>query len=100
LKLTDLTFKLTHITFNHGAFELSLGSWAIERQNDQVKHYVSSSLFNHHSVVFISFKKQNSEISLYDTLKSLIYVVFMDPHQGNEWCYAFLFLQLILMWSS
>jgi hypothetical protein len=25
LKLTDLTFKLTHITFNHGAFELSLG---------------------------------------------------------------------------
>jgi hypothetical protein len=26
LKFTDLTFKLTHITFNHGAFELSLGS--------------------------------------------------------------------------
>ena len=26
LKSTDLSFKLTHITFNHGAFELSLGS--------------------------------------------------------------------------
>jgi hypothetical protein len=26
LKSTDLTFKLTHITFNYGAFELSLGS--------------------------------------------------------------------------
>ena len=26
LKFIDLTFKLTHITFNHGAFELSLGS--------------------------------------------------------------------------
>jgi hypothetical protein len=26
LKFTGLTFKLTHITFNHGAFELSLGS--------------------------------------------------------------------------
>jgi len=26
LELTDLTFKLTHITFNHGAFELSLES--------------------------------------------------------------------------
>jgi hypothetical protein len=26
LKFTGLTFKLTHITFNHGAFELSFGS--------------------------------------------------------------------------
>jgi hypothetical protein len=46
LKFTDLTFKLTHITFSHGAFELLLGAWAIERQNDQVKHYVLNSLFN------------------------------------------------------
>ena len=42
LEWTDLTFKLTHITFNHGASQPSLGSWVIERQNDQVKHYVSS----------------------------------------------------------
>jgi hypothetical protein len=26
LKFTDLTLKLTHITINHGAFELSLRS--------------------------------------------------------------------------
>ena len=26
LNSTDMTFNLTHITFNHGAFELSLGS--------------------------------------------------------------------------
>jgi hypothetical protein len=70
LKFINLTFELTHITFNHGAFELSLGSWAIERQNNQVKHYVSSSLLNHYS--------------LYDTLKSLIYVVFVDPYQGKN----------------
>ena len=43
LKYIDLTFKLSHITFNHGAFELSLSSWVIERQNDQVKHFVSGS---------------------------------------------------------
>ena len=57
LKFIDLTFRLTHITINHGAFELSLGSWAIERQNNQVKHHVSSSLFNHYSRVFASFQK-------------------------------------------
>ena len=33
---------------------------------------------------FISLKNKNSEIPLYDTLKSLIYVVFVGPHQGNN----------------
>ena len=33
---------------------------------------------------FISFQNKNFEIPLYDTLKSLIYVVFVDPHKGNN----------------
>ena len=57
LEQTNMTFKLIHITFNHGASQPSLGYWAIERQNDQVKHYVSSSLLNHYSRVFMSFLK-------------------------------------------
>jgi hypothetical protein len=48
-----LTFKLTHITFNYGTFLPSLGSWVIERQNDQVKHYVSSL----HQPLFWSFAR-------------------------------------------
>jgi hypothetical protein len=51
LDKTALTFKLTHISFNYGAFQLSLGSWAIKRQNNQIKHYVSSSSFNYYSRV-------------------------------------------------
>jgi hypothetical protein len=51
LDKTALTFKLTHISFNYGAFQLSLGSWAIERQNNQIKHYVSSFSFDHYSGV-------------------------------------------------
>jgi hypothetical protein len=70
LKSTDLTFKLTHITFNYGAFELSLGSWAIERQNNQVEHYVSSYLFNHYFRVFISFQNKTQRFH-YITLSSL-----------------------------
>jgi hypothetical protein len=31
LGLTILTFRLTHITFNYGAYEPSLGSWAVEK---------------------------------------------------------------------
>ena len=81
LKFIDLTFKLTHITFNHGAFELSLGSWAIERQNDQVKHHVSSSLFNHYSGVFASFQNKTQRFHCMTLSSFSIYVVFMDPQQ-------------------
>ena len=74
--------------FNHGASQPSLGSWAIERQNDQVKHYVSSSLFNHYSEVFVSFQNKTQGFHCL-TLSSLsIYVVFVDPHQGIKWCCA------------
>ena len=84
LKWTDLTFKLTHITLNHGAFEPSLGYWAIKRQNDQVKHYVLSSLLNYYSRVFIGFENKTHSF-LWMTLSSLSkYVVFVDPHQGNS----------------
>ena len=78
--------KSTHV-FNQkfsSGLEFSLGSWAIERQNDRVKHYVSSSLFHHYSRVFISFQNKTQRFH-YMTLSSLsIYVVFLDPHQGNK----------------
>jgi hypothetical protein len=76
LDKTTLTFKLTHITFSYGAFQLSLGSWAIERQNNQVKHYVSSSLLNYY------FQTQSFNCMTLSNLS--IYVVFVDPHQGNN----------------
>jgi hypothetical protein len=69
LEWTDLTFILTHTTFYYGASLSSLGSWAIERQNDQVKHYVLSSLINHYSRVFIGFQNK-TQLPLYDTFKS------------------------------
>ena len=81
-----------------GLLNLHLGL-AIERQNDQVKHYVSSSLFHHCSRVFISFQNKTQRF-LCMTLSSLsIYVVFVDPHKGNNDVMPFLFLQLKLMWS-
>ena len=79
----------------------SLGSWVIERQNDQVKHYVSCSLFNHGSRLFISFQNKNSEIPLYDTLKSLNIcgICGSSPKVVKMLC-LLLFLLLRLMWSS
>ena len=45
---------------------------------------VSSSLFNHCSGVFISFENKTQRFHCM-TLSSLsIYVVFVDPHQGNK----------------
>jgi hypothetical protein len=79
LKFINLTFELTHITFNHGAFELSLGSWAIERQNNQVKHYVSSSLLNHYSRVFINFQNKTQRFHCM-TLSSLSYIWYLWIH--------------------
>ena len=97
LEWTDLTFKLTHITFNHGASQPSLGSWAIERQNDQVKHYVSSSLFYHCSGVFINFQNKTQRFYCMTLSSFSIYVVFVAPHQGNKDVMPFLFLPLRLM---
>ena len=82
LEWTDLTFKLTHITFNYGASQPSLGSWPIERQNDQVKHYVSSSLLNLYSRVFIGFQNKTQSFLCMTLLSLSIYIV--DPDQGNS----------------
>ena len=84
IRINQSDFQTYPYYFNHGASQPSLGSWAIERQNDQVKHYVSSSLLNHYSGVFMGF--QNKIQNFYGmTLSSLsIYMVFVDPHQDNN----------------
>jgi hypothetical protein len=72
LRMDCLTFKLTHITFNHGAFTCTwVGSWVIEKQNNQVKLYVSSSLFHLCSGVFHKFSNKTQSSFLYDPFKSL-----------------------------
>jgi hypothetical protein len=48
----------------------ALGSWVIEKQNDQVKHYVSSSLFHLYSRVFHKFSNK-TQSSFCTTLSSL-----------------------------
>jgi hypothetical protein len=84
LDKTTVTFKLTHITFNYGAFQISLGSRAIERQNNQVKHYVSSSLLNYYSGVLQVFRNKTQIFNCMTLLNLSIYMVFVDPHQGNN----------------
>ena len=100
LKWTDMTFKLTHITFNHGASYPSLESWAIERQNDQVKHYASSSLLNHYFRVFYIFSKIKLRASIVWHSQVSQYMWYLWILTKAIGCYAFLFLQLRLMWSS
>ena len=52
------------------------------------------------SEFFISFQNKTQRFH-WMTLSSLsIYVVFVDPHHGNNDVTSFLFLQLRLMWSS
>jgi hypothetical protein len=66
-----------------GLLSLHLGLEQL-KDNDQVKHYISSSLFYHCSRVFISFQNKTQRFYCM-TLSSLsIYVVFIDPHQGNK----------------
>jgi hypothetical protein len=50
---------------------LALRSWVIEKQNDQVKHYVSSSLFHLCFGVFHKFLNKTQSSFLYNPFKSL-----------------------------
>ena len=84
LKSTDLTFKLTHITFNHGAYSLHLGLKQLKdrtiKSSTMSQVICSTFVFR----VFISFQNETQRFN-YMTLSSLsIYVVFMDPHQGKK----------------
>jgi hypothetical protein len=100
LEWTDLTFKLTHITSNNGAAQPSLGSWVIERQNYQVKYYVSSSLFNHCFRVFISFQnKLRDSFVWHSQVSQYMWHLWILTKAIKTLC-LFLFLPLRLMCSS
>jgi hypothetical protein len=66
---------------------------------DQVKHYISSSLFHHCFRVFIKFQNKTQRFHCMTLSNISIYVVFVDPHQGKNDIVPFVFLQLRLMWS-
>jgi hypothetical protein len=79
---TILTFKLTHITFHHGACRCLLG---LEQLKDRT--IKSSAMFQALWSTIISefflYDFQNkTQIFLCMTLSSLSFVVFLDPHQG------------------
>ena len=97
LEQTNLTFKLTHITFNHGACSLHLG---LEELKDRtIKSSTMSQVLC--STIILEFLQvfQNKTQSFHCmTLSNLSkYGVFMDPHQGKNNVMRF-FLQLKLMW--
>ena len=82
-----------------GLLSLHLG---LEQLKDKTikSSTMSHSLFDHYFRVFISFQNKTQRFHCM-TLSSLsIYVVFVDPHQGNKDVMPFLFLLLRLMWSS
>ena len=82
-----------------GLLSLHLG---LEQLKDRTikSSTVSSSLLNHYFRLFRGFENKTQSFHCM-TLSSLsIYVVFVDPYQRKLWCYAFLFLQLKLIWSS
>ena len=80
IEQTDPTFKLTHITLNHGACSLHLG---LEQLKDRTikSSTMSQVLCSTISEVFVSFENKTQRFHCM-TLSSLsIYVVFVDPHQ-------------------
>jgi hypothetical protein len=79
-----MTFKVTHITFNYGVFSLHLG---LEQLKDKMIKSSTMSQVLCSTIVsefFISFQNKTQRFYCI-TLSSLsIYVVFVDPHQGNK----------------
>jgi hypothetical protein len=79
-----MTFKVTHITFNYGVFSLHLG---LEQLKDKMIKSSTMSQVLCSTIVsefFISFQNKTQRFYCI-TLSSLsIYVVFVDPRQGNK----------------
>jgi hypothetical protein len=65
------------------AFTWVLSNWKTEHQ---VKHYVSSSLFDHYSRVFVSFQNKTQRFYCMTPSSLSIYMVFVDPHRGITCC--------------
>jgi hypothetical protein len=79
---TDLTFKLAHITFNHGAFlafTWVLSNWKIEQSSQALclKLFAQPLFWS-----FASFQNKTQSYYCMTLLDFSIYVVFVDPHQG------------------
>ena len=76
-------FKLTHITFNHGAYSLHLG---LEQLKDKTIKLSTMSLALRSTIIleFLQVSKNKTQRFLCLTLSSVSYVVFVDPHQGNK----------------
>jgi hypothetical protein len=80
LEWTIVTFKLTHITFHHGACSYHLG---LEQLKDRTVK--SSSMFLAlWSTIILEFCRFSNKTQrfLCMTLSSLSFVVFVDPYQG------------------
>ena len=80
LEQTVLTFKLTHITFNHGACSLHLG---LEQLKDRtIKSSTISQVLCSTIVLefFISFQNKTQRFYCMTLSSISIYVVFVDRH--------------------
>ena len=66
-----------------GLFSLHFG---LEQLKDRMikTSTVSSSLFHHCSRVFTSFQNKTQRFRCMTLTSLSIYMVFVDPHQGNE----------------
>jgi len=83
LGLTTLTFRLTHITFNYGAYSLHLG---LEQSKSRTIKSSTMSQALHSTIIpkFCKIFKIKLIVSFCMTLSNLsIYVVFLDPLQGK-----------------